>query len=707
MSCVAILLLGICTGRAGADMKLELTKGFKKKTVISSEAELKKVYGEPTAYAKKGINPAYYGKATIVAGDEKVKHSHSLQQTYLDGPPKGWTWHHVPNQKLDTPDDVKAMFEALVCAATYYVTWEQGVDPNDHKDKIAQEVKTTIDVWVKVNLTKNVGGVFDVDMLVRAVTLRVCGDDTWSNAWIQFFAGLYDKHQMQQVNDGLSVIFKDTMKVTCDETNNSSADIEAGKLNVDVVVPVPAEHIDMKFVMAESGVKFEDIVDQNKDVAAMLQATSEMIRQELEPLMGEKATQLTVGYAKKVAEDVIAKLGHGGVVPIVTLNDGGKLVVDLTVKTPDAAVELKVDPNQIDSGTAAMLAKWKADVMTAEEYAKADAACVPKGNQPVPCAPPKPLMATKVPITDLITGESIAQPAEGWYVGDDFCWHPPIKEIDFTEQAKQIDADAFKMIATLDHPAAQFDALKSAVMKTMSEEQAKQIASDLVLYGQAFVDEETGEVVDPAKVQKHVGVSMGCQASVGPDGHLVQESPLVATPVLKKVATYDPLPVDVTVGNIKAGEFWFNTSTGKLWMLSDSGTWAKAGGVQIEPVHLEEDEGKVILVPAHKTPKTWGVNYTDHSNEQLDLVKMSDPAAKNSLMKAMVEEIQKEVEAEVMKSAPQSVTVMSPIQPLHVNKNGDSFSNEALDSMKKAQEAFLKATMIPPQYLGVKVTNTE
>ncbi len=433
-------------------------------------------------------------------------------------------------------------------------------------------------------------------------------------------------------------VWKNT-KVVCDSTNNTPEDIEQGKMNVDVYLPKPANHIEL------------DVV---------------------------------IGPSEKFSDDVLAALKDG--------------------------------------------------------------------NAPKSCVPPKVIIPQEIDCTHIA---------------------------DQVEKQMQVDADAFKLIAALDHPSAQFDALK-AKMKDLSEEQANQIAHDLVVYGQAYAD-QNGDAIDPASVHKvssgykaevfppkpeyiyapymplyttpplttkdvvakhAAAVSVGCKASVGKDGHLVQESPLVAAPVLKKVAAYGPKPIDDAADDYNVGDFWYDSSKGEILTCVDNtvgqARWEKLAGVKMDPVHLEESDGKVILVPDTKKHYSFGSPWTDGQVEKLfngasfemtfndeylnkpvqahwsenhdELQTHTSPEAESELVKALAEEVKKEVDAEVMKtlgSTPAPKPALGPIVPLpDANAPVDPSVVEMLTNWK---QHVIASMGIPPHIMGMgtKVTNTK
>lgn len=117
--------------------------------------------------------------------DAFKKHLPSLQKTYLEGK---WP-NHTQGQKLATSEDLEHMYDALVMATEFYVKMEQGVSIKDFKGPACKEIKHTVDI-IKPMLAGNIGGHFNVDLLVDAVYLKACQHFTWLTTWQKFLGGL-------------------------------------------------------------------------------------------------------------------------------------------------------------------------------------------------------------------------------------------------------------------------------------------------------------------------------------------------------------------------------------------------------------------------------------------------------------------------------------------------------------------------------------
>lgn len=50
------------------------------------------------------------------------------------------------------------------------------------------------------------------------------------------------------------------VKVVCDESNNTPEDVAQGKLNVDVIVPTPVDHVELGFEVGSTGAKFDEVL---------------------------------------------------------------------------------------------------------------------------------------------------------------------------------------------------------------------------------------------------------------------------------------------------------------------------------------------------------------------------------------------------------------------------------------------------------------
>ena len=441
----------------------------------------------------------------------------TLRDIYVNGVWAG----HKPGQNLVTLLDFENMFEFLTRATVYYVTKVQGVAINKFKGPACTAVLRTIETCIKPCVVASVVGHLDRDALADAVVLRACGNDAWTVAWNEFLAGLIFNGPYAPID------------VKCDEENNTPEDVEQGKMNVGVVVPI--EHVELDFVIA--------------------------------PGVGD--------------------------------------------------------------------------------------------NQPVPCDPPKPkpVVAKKVPSVDAATGKLIGPPGPGWWIGNDFCWHPPVGKME-----KGCD---------------------------LTEAQAEKLAIGLVTHGEATIDKATGELMDP----KVKGVY-----------------PVFSPSVPVHEAACMPTCLDNVAKGFNAGYVWHDASTGKLYVCTNASLgyacWHLMTDADGTPLSLGPTQPKKILTPAGPKQVVGGpvdVTYTNES-EQPDLQKLFSPEAEKDLVQAMSDQIKKDVQEEMEKQImsgdvlAKDKLVMAPIIPQAITVS--------MSNVVAAQEAFDEAVNIS-SHLMAKCENTK
>ena len=684
----------VATGRVGADMKLIVTKEFEKTDgqplkpgACYKEVDLSS--NAPIGTYSKGINPAYYNggvnfskvvveKLTKAICDVQPMTKHGPVPTEMDFSTIlnksvvtlrdvysiGVWGGHKPGQKLITVPDFENMFEFLTYATVYYVNMFQGVNIEDYLKAACQAISITISELIEPCVEMNIAGQFDRSLLVEAVYLRACGDESWLMVWNKFMSKITfhmdaSFTEYQQPNGSVAKAYADALKVTspdrffkklaeaeifdntefhpvhvkCDEENNTPEDIKQGKLNVNILAP-PAEHIDVSFVLDSDG--------------------------------------NAIANAKKTVE---------------------------------------------------------ADT-----------------NQPVPCDPPSLVVeAKKVPVVDK-HGKEVVSPGKGWWIGDDFCWHPP-----FTKEQKKYASDlitAFQpaVLGQLPNPAETkcFITSYTPLYTTPSivlEDIQKKIAHDLHVYGSAVVDKVTGKIVDPTKV----AVSLGGHGTIGPGGKVEGlkfdgawavpagvAGPVTGPNLIAKSAPYAPMSIDDVASGFKAGDVWYNSSGGILYRCAictlGSAVWYVIA--QVTPT----SEGPKIIVtdkPKHlvdgpfdvtfdkfQPGKPVNVTYVDTS-DQPDLQASFSPEAEKDLQQAMVQAIKDGIDKDIAKTiidCPDTVDVVVTEvgQP---NKNGNVYgescihkmvsAHKAMSDMAYMQEKLNQALNIPPHLLHGPVQNTK
>lgn len=420
--------------------------------------------------------------------------------------------------------------------------------------------------------------------------------------------------------------------VKCDEENNTPEDVEQGKLNVEVAVP--ADHVQLDFVIGPEGADPAETTPQ----------------------------ELGKGQ-KKPMKKFVEKLVKAN--PELLTNPEGF----------DGPI---VDPDPEASAAFKSLTDW----VTGEG----------NDNQPVPCDPPepsKPLAVTKVPYTDE-HGAKVAAPGPGWWVGDDFCWHPPVE-------------------------------------KHVQDNWPKPPAGIIQAPYQPIY-------VTP-------GLSIGGHGTIGPGGKVEDLKfdgawPVTGASPIAKSAPCAPTSIDDAASGFKAGDVWYNSSTGVLyrcasctlgnaaWYVISKVTPTPEGPKIIlsdNPKHLvglcqQEIEGMKQMLDGHvdmtfdkdQLGKPVDVTYTNTS-DQPDFQKLFSPEAEKDLVHALAEEMKKEVDAAVIDGCYASLG--------HVNKNGDVYGKSpilghvaaakaAMSDQEHMHAKMMEATKIPPHLLQGPVQNS-
>lgn len=286
-------------------------------------------------------------------------------------------------------------------------------------------------------------------------------------------------------------------------------------------------------------------------------------------------------------------------------------------------------------------------------------------NQPVPCDPPSLVVeAKKVPFVDK-HGNKIAAPGEGWWVGDDLCWHPPVEKKD-------------------EHPGVCSPQLPVYTTPVTPGGLKKSVAHDLLMYGSAVVDKATGKTVDPTKV----AVLLGGHGKVEPGS--VSDHFKV---------THAPSPTDDAAAGFEIGNVWHDLSTGMLWGCADNtvgdACWVKICGADGGPVSLGPTQLKKLFIPMPIDTEHLGdpikATYTD-TGDQPDLQASFSPEAEKDLVQAMSDEVEKEMVNELMEGVLANMPTVVEL--------------EGMSDAGYMHEKVLEAIKIPP-HLVAKCENSK
>lgn len=251
-----------------------------------------------------------------------------------------------------------------------------------------------------------------------------------------------------------------------------------------------------------------------------------------------------------------------------------------------------------------------------------------KDNQPVLCSPPrpsKPLAVTKVPVTD---GNS-SQPAPGWWLGDDFCWHPPL--------TKYQEKYALDLIT----------ALQPAVLGGPLPDPA-----DAKSFISPYLPVYTTPPIIPVDLQKKMGISVGRHGTIGSGGK-VEDLKMTgawsvtgANPITKS-APCAPTSIDDATSGFKAGDVWYNAFEGILYRCAScavgNAVWCTIGKVTPTP------EGPKIILSGK--PKHLVGLYQQEIDGMKKQVLSDHKDAEKDLVEALFEEIKEEIDKDIMANA--------------------------------------------------------